>query len=76
MASVYAGVDAVLLDMDGVLVEVADSYRAAIVGTAKEFGVTVTMKDIDAAKARGGANNDWVLSRRLILGDEKAADAT
>ncbi len=58
--------EAVLLDMDGVLVDVSTSYRRAIVDTAAEFGVTVTGADIAAAKAAGDANNDWVLTWRLV----------
>ena len=57
---------AVLFDMDGVLVNVAASYRAAIVRTAARWGVTVTDDDIEAAKARGNANNDWALTLALI----------
>ena len=57
---------AALWDMDGVLVDVAGSYRAAIVATAAAYGVAVSADAIDAAKAAGGANNDWALSLRLI----------
>jgi histidinol-phosphate aminotransferase len=57
---------ALLWDMDGVLVGVGDSYRAAIIATAAAFGAAVTHADIDAAKAAGGANNDWALTLRLI----------
>ncbi len=45
---------ALLWDMDGVLVDVAGSYRAAIVATAAAFGAKVSHADIDAAKAAGG----------------------
>jgi histidinol-phosphate aminotransferase len=55
-----------LWDMDGVLVEVASSYRAAIIATAKIFKADVTDTDIDAIKAAGGANNDWIVTQRLI----------
>lgn len=58
--------DAVLLDMDGVLVDVSASYRQAIIDTAATFGVSLTVEDIAAAKAEGDANNDWVLTRRLL----------
>ena len=57
---------AVIFDMDGVLVEVSASYRAAIIHTAAAFGATVSHGDIDAIKAAGGANNDWVVAQRLI----------
>mmetsp|Transcript_12915 Transcript_12915/g.30474 ORF Transcript_12915/g.30474 Transcript_12915/m.30474 type:complete len:217 (+) Transcript_12915:37-687(+) len=52
--------------MDGVLADVANSYRSCIVQTAAEFGATVTREMISAAKARGNANNDWVLTHALI----------
>ena len=58
--------DALLLDMDGVLVDVRDSYRSAIVQAAAQFGVTVSSDDIAEAKAAGEANNDWVLTRLLL----------
>lgn len=57
---------ALLFDADGVLVDVSTSYREAIVQTAAHFGVAVTAADVAAAKARGGSNNDWVLTRRLL----------
>jgi len=57
---------AVLFDMDGVLADVSGSYRAAIVQTAAAFGVQVDGADIAATKARGNANNDWVLTRELL----------
>jgi len=58
--------DAILFDMDGVLAEVGKSYREAIIGTAAAFGVTVSHEDVDAAKRAGNANDDWILSHRLI----------
>jgi histidinol-phosphate aminotransferase len=58
--------EALLLDMDGVMVDVGGSYRAAIVATAAHFGAVVTDDDVRAAKAAGGANNDWVLTQRLL----------
>lgn len=61
-----SSIGAVLLDMDGVLVDVKASYRAAIVETAASFGAAVTHGDIDRIKARGGANNDWEVTRTLI----------
>lgn len=58
--------DALLFDMDGVLVDVSGSYRRAIVQTCAAFGVTVTNEDIAAATAAGNANNDWVVTQRLL----------
>ncbi len=58
--------EALLLDVDGVLVDVSRSYRAAIRETAAHFGVDVSAEDIAAMKARGNANNDWVLTQALL----------
>jgi histidinol-phosphate aminotransferase len=58
--------EAILFDMDGVLVDVSQSYRAAIQGTAAEFGVAVTSEQIRAMKAKGDANNDWIVTMRLL----------
>lgn len=58
--------EALLFDMDGVLVDVSSSYRVAIQRTAADLGVTVTPADIAAMKAAGDANNDWVLTWRLV----------
>ncbi len=53
---------ALVFDMDGVLVDVTGSYRAAVVETIRHFtGVTVTPESIQEWKNRGGYNNDWVL---------------
>ncbi|GMF53255.1 unnamed protein product [Phytophthora fragariaefolia] len=60
-------VQALLLDMDGVLAEVSQSYRQAIVDTARHFAVAVTHEDIDQQKLAGNANNDWQLTHRLVL---------
>jgi histidinol-phosphate aminotransferase len=58
--------EALLFDMDGVLADVSRSYREAIRRTAVSFGIDVTAAQIAEAKARGDANNDWVLTERLI----------
>ena len=57
--------EALLFDMDGVLADVRQSFRAAIVATAATFGVTVGADQIAAAKARGNASDDWELTRGL-----------
>ena len=59
-------VKAVLFDMDGVLANVGNSYRAAIIGTCNHFGAKVSGEDIAAMKKRGNANNDWVLSQSSL----------
>lgn len=58
--------EALLFDLDGVLVDVSRSYREAIRLTATEFGVRVTPEEIAAAKAQGDANNDWVVTQRVL----------
>ena len=56
-----------ILDMDGVLVDVTESYRQTIIETVKQFtGVELTHKQIQTVKNRGGSNNDWDLSLELI----------
>lgn len=57
---------AVLWDMDGVLAEVSGSYRQAIIKTAAFYGVTIAGEDISRAKNEGNANNDWILTQRLV----------
>lgn len=58
---------AVLLDMDGVLVDVRGSYRRAIAETVAHFtGRGPTPEQIQAKKDAGGFNNDWVLSEALV----------
>jgi histidinol-phosphate aminotransferase len=57
---------AVLFDMDGVLADVSESYRRAIVETAASFGVVLTAAEVAQAKAEGDANNDWRLTQRLV----------
>lgn len=51
-----------VFDMDGVLVDVTGSYRAAIVATIQAFtGKTISNDEVQDWKNRGGYNNDWVL---------------
>jgi HAD superfamily hydrolase (TIGR01548 family) len=53
--------------MDGVLVEVGESYREAIRQTVRHFsGQLVSHDVIQDFKNAGGWNNDWLLSQRLI----------
>ena len=60
-------VNLIVFDMDGVLVDVTDSYRAAIQRTVANFtGRQVTNEKIQEYKNRGGFNDDWLLSHRLI----------
>ena len=56
-----------VFDMDGVLVEVTDSYRESIRETVRHFtGDLVSHDEIQDFKNAGGWNNDWLLSQRLI----------
>ncbi|MCA9542830.1 MAG: aminotransferase class I/II-fold pyridoxal phosphate-dependent enzyme [Myxococcales bacterium] len=57
---------ALLFDMDGVLADVRASYRQAIIQACAAFGVAVDHPDIEAVKAAGDANNDWIVSQRLL----------
>jgi histidinol-phosphate aminotransferase len=59
--------EALLLDMDGVLVDVSASYRQAILQTAASYGVVLSVDDVREAKRLPEANNDWILTRRLLL---------
>jgi HAD superfamily phosphatase len=66
-----------VFDMDGVLVDVSASYRAAIIETIRHFtGVTATPDSVQEWKNRGGYNNDWVLCHHYCreLGVELAYD--
>lgn len=60
--------EAVLFDVDGVLVDVSGSYRAAIVQTCASFGRVVTLAEIRERKAAGDANDDWAVAWRLLGG--------
>lgn len=67
--------DVIVFDMDGVLVEVGQSYREAIRETVYHFtGELVTHDEIQNFKNAGGWNNDWLLSHRLILNRGKQVE--
>lgn len=56
----------VVFDMDGVLVEVSESYRETICQTVRLFtGQTITRELVQEYKNRGGFNNDWLLSQTI-----------
>ncbi|QCJ47157.1 TIGR01548 family HAD-type hydrolase [Haloprofundus sp. MHR1] len=60
--------DAVVLDVDGVLVDVADSYRRAVVESVdRVYGRTVPVEELQAFKDAGGFNNDWELTYAVAL---------
>ncbi|MGM0448771.1 MAG: TIGR01548 family HAD-type hydrolase [Methanobacteriota archaeon] len=61
-------VDAVVLDIDGVLVDVADSYRRAILESVDRVcGKPIDRDAVQAFKDAGGFNNDWELTDAAAL---------
>jgi len=61
-------VDAVVLDIDGVLVDVSASYRRAIVETVEHvYGETIDRAAVQQFKEAGGFNNDWELTDAAAL---------
>lgn len=69
--------EVLVFDMDGVLVDVRQSYREAIRLTVQHFtGRDVTHAEIQQYKNRGGFNNDWDLSFQLVreLGGQASYD--
>jgi HAD superfamily phosphatase len=55
-----------VFDMDGVLVDVTDSYRETIVRTVEHFtGKAISRAQIQDYKNQGGWNNDWALSQKI-----------
>ncbi len=61
-------VDTVVLDIDGVLVDVADSYRLAVVESVRRvYGESVDRESLQAFKNAGGFNNDWVVTDAVAL---------
>jgi len=70
--------DVLILDMDGVLIDVSKSYRETILQTVQIYFETclgferekarlVTDADISLFKSVGGFNNDWDLTSGLLL---------
>jgi len=60
--------DAVVLDVDGVLVDVAESYRRAIIETVeRRHGTRIERATIQRFKDAGGFNNDWELTDAAAL---------
>ncbi len=66
-----------IFDMDGVLVDVTESYRETICRTVEHFtGKRISRDSIQNYKNQGGWNNDWALSQRIAadLGVKVAYD--
>ena len=56
----------IVFDMDGMLTDVTESYREAVVQTVAHFtGHTITRDLIQQYKNQGGWNNDWALSQKI-----------
>lgn len=61
-------VDAVIFDIDGVLVDDTGSYRRAIRATLwAQYGETISAAAVQSFKAAGGFNNDWELTDAAAL---------
>jgi HAD superfamily phosphatase len=69
--------DVLIFDIDGVLIDVSESYRRAIrqaaqiyleqvIGLAPYAGELVSRADVAALKLAGGFNNDWDLTTALV----------
>ena len=59
---------ALLFDLDGVIADVEESYRRCVLETAGTFGVEVTREELATLVLAGDANNDWVLTQRILAG--------
>jgi HAD superfamily phosphatase len=58
-----------VFDIDGVIRDVGQSYRRALADTVEAFTdgqFRPTMADIDAIKAEGSWNNDWLASQEFV----------
>jgi HAD superfamily phosphatase len=56
-----------VFDMDGVLVDVTESYREAIAQTVEHFtGARISNDQIQDYKNKGGWNDDWQLSHHIV----------
>ncbi len=59
--------DLICLDVDGCLVDVKDSFEATVIeAVLRATKQTITRQTIVQTRARGGFNDDWVLTHELI----------
>lgn len=57
----------IVFDMDGVLVDVSQSYRETVRATVRHFGgPEISQERIQDYKNAGGWNNDWALSQKIL----------
>jgi HAD superfamily hydrolase (TIGR01548 family) len=77
---VNPAVEAVVLDVDGVLLDVAGSYRRAIVESIERvYGETLSSEGVQSFKEAGGFNDDWDLTAAaalFLLARRESLDAT
>lgn len=69
--------DAILLDVDGVLLDVSESYRVAIMDTTQWYAREILKlednaqlmngSDIEGFKMAGGFNSDWDLTNAAVM---------
>jgi len=72
MVNSFTETEAILFDMDGVLVDVSQSYFYAIKKTTEFFtGEEIQFSEIVKYKNKGGLNNDWECSHAIISGYNK-----
>lgn len=65
----------IVFDMDGVLLDVGESYRLAVKKTFEYFsGQELPLARIQESKNLGGLNNDWDLTEHLLLQENIAID--
>ena len=61
------GVDMIVFDMDGVLVDPTETFRRALIETVRYFaGVRMSQEDIVRIKNEGGYNDDSDIAMRAI----------
>ena len=48
------------------IADVEDSYRRCVLETAASFGADVDREELAAMVLAGDANNDWVLTQRIL----------
>ncbi len=65
--------DGVIFDVDGVLVDVTESYREAIrLSAGSVLGREVSAEEVEEVKGIPGMNNDWDAAYAIVKGLESA----
>lgn len=61
-------IDAVVTDIDGVLIDTSESYHRAIIESVRTvYGETIERNQTQSFKNAGGFNNDWVTTDAVAL---------